>query len=420
MRFDRKMIRVACIAPLVLVACSKKTIEVNGTQSNIETPSVTESLIPQATESPATLVTATPSPEESASPSTAPTSTPSPSESTGAQAPITGAGVLVASASAVTLSNDALTITGDNLQDVTQVKLMNGTTQVQVLNVTNKSKTSLVATGSAALQLIAGTAYNLIISNAQGVTTIPLSVDLTKVPSGGLAVGAQQFFVGSNGKVGIGTATPQALFHVVGDVGSTAPFPNRVGMLLEAADGTSSAQRYGSLIYSDTNVPGFIGMRAKGTKAAPTAIQENDSLADFAGLGYAIDPVDSTKSGFANGIRGYMRIRASEAWSPTAQGTEIAFFTTPTKTIKSQEQLTLTADGQLGIGVTKPAATLDVDGTVRLAKHTYATAPACDADHDGSLARTSLYTLCICRPNSTNSGYLWVNLVDGVSACKWQ
>ncbi|MBM4254179.1 MAG: hypothetical protein FJ146_19615 [Deltaproteobacteria bacterium] len=70
--------------------------------------------------------------------------------------------------------------------------------------------------------------------------------------------------------------------------------------------------------------------------------------------------------------------------------------------------------GNVGIGTVTPVATLDVAGTMRMAKN--ASAPySCDNAHDGALAITSSYTQCICKGASSS----WVRVTDGSSTCYW-
>jgi hypothetical protein len=68
---------------------------------------------------------------------------------------------------------------------------------------------------------------------------------------------------------------------------------------------------------------------------------------------------------------------------------------------------------KVGISQTDPQATLDVNGYAKLLK--YGAAPVnCNATYDGSIALTSLYTLCVCK-----AGTGWVQTRDGTTACTW-
>jgi len=68
--------------------------------------------------------------------------------------------------------------------------------------------------------------------------------------------------------------------------------------------------------------------------------------------------------------------------------------------------------GSVGIGTLRPAATPDMNGTLRLAKN--ASAPVgCDTAHAGTPALTALYATCVCNGTS------WVSAANGTSACDW-
>ena len=76
--------------------------------------------------------------------------------------------------------------------------------------------------------------------------------------------------VNSNGNVGIGTGGPTANLEV-SNANNTAPFGT---VLTTSFTGTTPA---GAL---------FVGRKARGTSAAPTAVQNGDSLVSFLGQGY--------------------------------------------------------------------------------------------------------------------------------------
>jgi hypothetical protein len=70
-------------------------------------------------------------------------------------------------------------------------------------------------------------------------------------------------------------------------------------------------------------------------------------------------------------------------------------------------------NGRVGIGTTSPQATLEVNGTVRLARSS-SQPSSCSASNDGTLAMTSGYITCVCR-----AGTGWVQSSDGVTVCHW-
>jgi hypothetical protein len=102
----------------------------------------------------------------------------------------------------------------------------------------------------------------------------------------------------------------------------------------------------------------FIGRRAEGTLAAPSAILSGDNIMAMQGRGYG-----ATK--FSTSSRAYMKFFAAENWTDAAQGTYISLATTPTGTAAAAERLRITAAGNVGIGTTAPAYPLSVNGVIQ-------------------------------------------------------
>jgi hypothetical protein len=147
--------------------------------------------------------------------------------------------------------------------------------------------------------------------------------------------GASRLFVSTGGNVGIGTTAPTSLLEV-SNAASTLPFGQ-----ITATTFVNTGQ--GSV---------FVGRKARGTSAAPTAVQAGDGLAGYLGQGYG----GSAFSGF----RGGMFIQAAENWTNTAQGTRLNFNTTVTGTIATGTRMTIDPFGNIGIGTITPTAAVDV------------------------------------------------------------
>jgi hypothetical protein len=147
------------------------------------------------------------------------------------------------------------------------------------------------------------------------------------------------FFQAANGYVGIGTTTPAFNLNVISQSDPAAV----------------TVEGYGTVGVN------FIGRRARGTLAAPTALGVNDNIMAMQGRGYGA-------TGFSPGSRAYMKFFAAENWSDTAQGTYITLATTqigtaPTNT-PAPERMRVTDAGYVGIGTTAPDQMLTVAGAI--------------------------------------------------------
>ena len=147
-----------------------------------------------------------------------------------------------------------------------------------------------------------------------------------------------RLFVGSNGGIGIGTT-------------SAGPGLEVSNSLTGALVGTIAASTYGINPFGGT----FVARKARGTQAAPAAVQNGDQIALFAGVGMA-----TTHSGnLGNG----MEIRAAENYTDAAQGTALTFLTTKRGTNTPIASMTLDHSGSLGLGTNAPSAPLEVSRT---------------------------------------------------------
>jgi hypothetical protein len=153
---------------------------------------------------------------------------------------------------------------------------------------------------------------------------------------------ATRMTIAANGDIGIGTTTPEGTVEVVrdGDV---------------AVVGVTS--------YGNGCCAAFGGRMARGTAAAPAAVQLGDPLALFLGDGYGATHFSSEAGG--------MIVLAAENWTDTAHGTAIALSTTPLgSTEDAVGRMVIMPDGNVGIGTfTEPptiADKLQVFGDIRV------------------------------------------------------
>ena len=138
-----------------------------------------------------------------------------------------------------------------------------------------------------------------------------------------------------SGSVGVNTLAPNSAFHVAA---AAAPamyvdvFNNSLGAL--------------PVVYR----------AARGTPAAPSAVQTNDILGGLAVRGYGATT-------FSAG-RGQVMFKAAENWTDEANGTYLQFTTTPIGSGAWAERMRIDPAGNVGIGTATPRQKLSVAGTV--------------------------------------------------------
>lgn len=152
---------------------------------------------------------------------------------------------------------------------------------------------------------------------------------------------ANLFFVdASTDRVGIGTASPGSTLDVNGEIKTNTLFE----LVKDGTSGVFQGNIYGNGNTSRSVI--FMGRKAQGTLASPSAVGANDFLFSLVGRGYtsagAFSAIDSARIKFA----------AAEAFTSTAQGTYIDFDTTPIGSNSPATALRIDPSGNIGIGTT--------------------------------------------------------------------
>lgn len=171
--------------------------------------------------------------------------------------------------------------------------------------------------------------------------------------------------------LGIGTTAPAAKLHAIG--ASAIILEKDVG-------GISIFARHAN------DIPGqsatITQQRSRGTTAAPTAVLANDILGTNAWHGH-----DGTSFGAtaANIIA-----LAEENFGVAAGGAYFSFRTRSLGSVGSPvERMRITANGDVGIGVTAPSVKLHVNGAIRTASYTVAALPSASALGAGAIVYCS-------------------------------
>lgn len=167
---------------------------------------------------------------------------------------------------------------------------------------------------------------------------------------------------------------------------SQAPFTNTV-LHLSNVDGSAPRLLMEAFSNGSTTAPNFSMRSANGTGAAPLALRNEDILGQLTFTGH-------NGTSFAT-ARSAIRGTATEDWTPTANGADLRFHTTPNGTADVIEAMRIANNGNVGIGTTTPQSVLQVAGGIQLGDDT-TTCPGASNVKLGTL-RYASNTLSICN-----------------------
>ena len=166
--------------------------------------------------------------------------------------------------------------------------------------------------------------------------------------------------------VGIGTDAPTARLTASDNADRPVTPPAGTTAHFVAEDGQNA--RFTLDTFGSGVTGHFCGRNARGTNAAPSAVQSGDVLFQLSGFGYGA-------TGYSSGARAVARFGAAETWTDTAQGAYFTVFTTPTGSVSAGETFRVGADGSLSIRNNGQVLT-DANGLLGLRSYTVTTLPS--------------------------------------------
>lgn len=176
-----------------------------------------------------------------------------------------------------------------------------------------------------------------------------------------------------NGFVGIGAGSPADLLHLVAPSGGSAS-----GLTAEKEDGflIFSFTEYSSVAAG--NAPHLMVRRARGSKAAPAALQTSDWLGVLTFRGYSPAGAFEQRAMIVAAVDG--------APSGNSLPAALQFHTGMTA---ATERMRITSAGDVGIGVAAPSCKLDVDGAAKVKSYLKTALPSASATGAGAMIYVS-------------------------------
>lgn len=258
--------------------------------------------------------------------------------------------------------------------------------------------------GSAKLPLVDGSQLSGVVKTA-GNSTMTGTLTL---PANGLVAGSNQLVL-SGGNVGIGTTAPGSRLDVDGDVTIT-------DKIIHSGD-VDSAIRFpaADTITAETSGAERLRITSTGHVGIGTATPAN--LLHIVG-NYPQSKLESSTTDTAislkNNSTGGREWWLGSGGSSAGGGANFYIYDATTAGGPAGVRMVINANGNVGIGTTSPATTLDVKGVARLQR--YSAQPfACSVSVDGAIALTATARLCTCFGGASS----WFFTNDGVTMCSW-
>ena len=210
-------------------------------------------------------------------------------------------------------------------------------------------------------------------------------------PSGDLLIGTT---TDGNGKLQVSANTSAPPTAISGSV-----------MQLTGADTTPSFLDFDVFAAAPT----FLGRRADGTNASPTAVQSGEALSNWSGRGYGA-------TGYSTAARGLCSMVADENWTDSAQGTRIDCSTTADTTTTTGVTFRVNAGKGTGIAMAGSTSGLTTIQPAAAASGTI-TLPAGTTDFSATGGASQVVKQTSAGSAFTVARLACADLSDSTSAC---
>jgi len=157
-----------------------------------------------------------------------------------------------------------------------------------------------------------------------------------------------------NGKMSLGlVSTPDTRLTLSDNASTSSPAPLS-GTLLHMLGTDSTTLRITADSFAAQS--SYEGRRSSGTLGSPSALASGDVITAFTGFGYG-------STGYSSGGRVSIQLKTAEAWTDTAQGTQVSFFVTPNTTATAVETFRFDNTGHLLTTASAPSIACTGTGT---------------------------------------------------------
>lgn len=185
-----------------------------------------------------------------------------------------------------------------------------------------------------------GTTSTLTLKTTTGVGTTNADM-IFQVGNNGATEAAR---ILNSGVVAIGTPSPSANAKFTVSLNTAASIAPNANTVFHGIGADNVSTRFNMDMFGTAGIPVINTRRARGTGASPTAVQTNDILGRWGGIGYGA-------TGFATLASAYFTVKAGENWTDSAQGSYLDLSTTPNGSTTAATRLTIGNDGLVTLGV---------------------------------------------------------------------